>query len=182
MHRRKFLELWWTVPVTITFGIMGVLGYRAKKITFDKEIPGEPKFISKTAKRITKVDYFRNDYEIVDFIYEGIPSFIICLPERTKTSIKIGQKYYTAYSRVCTHHGCLVELIKDPEVIAFAYNYRNDRPMICCPCHYSVFDPVKDGRVALGQAIYPLPRIKIEVIGKFIYSSGIEKAPKLFAT
>ena len=49
---------------------------------------------------------------------------------------------------VCTHEGCSV-VYKRGELV--------------CPCHGSVFDPSKGGRVLNGPAPTPLPRIPIKV-------------------
>jgi Rieske Fe-S protein len=55
---------------------------------------------------------------------------------------------FAAYSAVCTHQGCTV-------------TYQNGQ--LLCPCHGSVFDPSKGGRVLYGPAPSPLPRIPIKV-------------------
>ena len=55
---------------------------------------------------------------------------------------------FAAYSAVCTHEGCAV-VYKRGELV--------------CPCHGSVFDPSKGGRVLNGPAPSPLPRIPIKV-------------------
>jgi Rieske Fe-S protein len=55
---------------------------------------------------------------------------------------------FAAYSAVCTHQGCSV-VYKRGELV--------------CPCHGSVFDPSKGGRVLNGPAPSPLPRIPIKV-------------------
>jgi Rieske Fe-S protein len=55
---------------------------------------------------------------------------------------------FVAYSAVCTHQGCSV-VYKHGELV--------------CPCHGSVFDPSKGGRVLNGPAPSPLPRIPIKV-------------------
>jgi len=56
---------------------------------------------------------------------------------------------YVAYSKVCTHEGCLV----------------SDRSgsNLLCPCHDSVFDPLHGATVASGPAPRPLPQLPIGV-------------------
>jgi cytochrome b6-f complex iron-sulfur subunit len=57
---------------------------------------------------------------------------------------------FLAFSRVCTHLGCLVRF--DPE-----------RQVFICPCHGSTFD--LDGNVISGPPPKPLPKISVRVEG-----------------
>ena len=54
-----------------------------------------------------------------------------------------------AYSAVCTHMGCGVQ-------------YKEGR--FICPCHYSQFDPAKNGEVYQGLAVEYLPQIRLHVV------------------
>ena len=53
-----------------------------------------------------------------------------------------------AYSAVCTHLGCVVQ-VKDGRMV--------------CPCHGSMFDPAVGGRCYQGPAPTALPRILLEM-------------------
>lgn len=53
-----------------------------------------------------------------------------------------------AFSGICTHMGCPVEFTGDRFV---------------CPCHYSMFDPARNGQVYQGLASDYLPQIALEV-------------------
>lgn len=53
-----------------------------------------------------------------------------------------------AYSAICTHMGCPVEFTGERFV---------------CPCHYSMFDPAKNGQVYQGLASDYLPQIELRI-------------------
>ncbi|MFP4243569.1 MAG: arsenate reductase (azurin) small subunit [Ectothiorhodospira sp.] len=53
-----------------------------------------------------------------------------------------------AYSKLCSHMGCLVE-------------YEAERGVLKCACHYSLFDPGKHGQQVCGQSTVNLPRITL---------------------
>lgn len=53
-----------------------------------------------------------------------------------------------AYSTLCTHMGCPVSY--DAQARTFK-----------CPCHFSVFDPEREGQQVCGQATENLPRIEL---------------------
>ncbi|AWB27462.1 QcrA and Rieske domain-containing protein [Halococcoides cellulosivorans] len=57
---------------------------------------------------------------------------------------------YAAYSRVCTHAGCIVSQRSGP-----------DGQYFLCPCHQSEFDPLEGASVAGGPATKPLPQLPI---------------------
>jgi arsenite oxidase small subunit len=52
--------------------------------------------------------------------------------------------------------------------------YKNGR--FVCPCHYSIFDPTKNGEVYQGLAVEYLPQIRLQVVQQSgdIYAQGIE--------
>ena len=64
---------------------------------------------------------------------------------------------YTAFSTVCTHQGCQVQV--------------QDSNRIVCPCHGSEF-AVADGSVVHGPAEAPLTSYPVQVKGGKIFVSG----------
>jgi cytochrome b6-f complex iron-sulfur subunit len=74
----------------------------------------------------------------MNFTDSGSPAVLVHLPNGK----------FAAYSAVCPHQGCTVF-------------YQGGE--LACPCHGSVFDPSKGGRVLYGPAPSPLPRIPIQV-------------------
>ena len=65
-----------------------------------------------------------------------------------------------AYSQVCTHLSCAV--IHSPKENA-----------LFCPCHNGYFT-VEEGRPYAGPPTRPLPRIKLEQRGEYVYAVGVE--------
>jgi Rieske Fe-S protein len=85
-----------------------------------------------------------------------------------------GQTNLIAFSRVCTHQGCHVHLISDPEAGALLYNYRSETPFLGCPCHFGAYDTLQAGRPVFGPPQLPLPRIRLELRGEEIWATGRE--------
>lgn len=74
---------------------------------------------------------------------------------------------YAAYSKVCTHAGCLVG------------EGASGQSTFECPCHFSVFDPLKGCEVVSGPAPRPLPQLPIGVSkdGELLVATGHFEAP-----
>jgi Rieske Fe-S protein len=70
---------------------------------------------------------------------------------RPSVLVRLKSGEFVAYSAVCTHQGCTV-----------AYRDKG-QGYLGCPCHGSVFDPARGGKVVSGPADEPLPRLRIEV-------------------
>jgi rieske iron-sulfur protein len=62
-----------------------------------------------------------------------------------------GKEGLVAYSAICTHLGCVVHDMLDPQ------------GRIACPCHGSLFDPARGAAVVGGPAGRPLPSLPISV-------------------
>lgn len=56
---------------------------------------------------------------------------------------------YVAYSRVCTHAGCVVGL------------YEATAHLLLCPCHQSTFDILRAAQPTSGPAARPLPQLPL---------------------
>ncbi len=65
-----------------------------------------------------------------------------------------------AYSTLCTHKGCTVE-------------FKAERKLLICPCHWSTFDPAKAGTLVIGQASQHLPQIELRVENGVVQAIGI---------
>ena len=68
---------------------------------------------------------------------------------------------YVAYSRVCTHAGCVVGL------------YEATTELLMCPCHQSTFDILNGARPTGGPAVRSLPQLPLYVDGDgFLCAAG----------
>lgn len=63
-----------------------------------------------------------------------------------------------AYSRICTHAGCAIELFTKPR-----FPVVEPKPALVCPCHYSTFDPATGATVIFGPAGRPLPQLPLMI-------------------
>lgn len=63
-------------------------------------------------------------------------------------------------SRICPHLGCIFNFEPDPDRVRAHCHYDAATPHFCCPCHFSVYDPLqiqdgRRGRVVSGPAPRP---------------------------
>jgi ubiquinol-cytochrome c reductase iron-sulfur subunit len=63
-----------------------------------------------------------------------------------------------AFSKICTHAGCAVAMLRYP-----LYADNAPGPALVCPCHYSTFDITHGGRVVFGPAGRPLPQLPLTI-------------------
>lgn len=84
------------------------------------------------------------------------------------TDVEGTVKGYSAYSKVCTHEGCMVSERSGPDGTYFH-----------CPCHQSTFDPLQGAEVVGGPAPRALPQLPIGLTsdGKFIIATGHFSGP-----
>jgi thiosulfate dehydrogenase (quinone) large subunit len=64
--------------------------------------------------------------------------------------LRPSQDHVVAYSRVCTHAGCLV-------------GYDPGSKILVCPCHGAEFDPSRGAEVVGGPAPFPLPSVPVAI-------------------
>jgi thiosulfate dehydrogenase (quinone) large subunit len=64
--------------------------------------------------------------------------------------VRLGRNDVVAYSRVCTHAGCLV-------------GYDQSQRILYCPCHGAEYDPARGAEVIGGPAPRPLPEITVKI-------------------
>lgn len=100
----------------------------------------------------------------VSFAYPDAASqgFLLKLGEEALEGIG-PDRDVVAYSVMCTHKGCPV-------------SYNAADKLLVCPCHFSTFDPAKDGMMVIGQATERLPRIELalDAASGDIFAVGIQ--------
>ena len=181
--RRQVIAWLWRLPVLAALG-GGAFGvYRGWQVHFVKPPAQEPEFVARDPVRVAAADAFADPWSAVPFTYDGVPSVAVRLPATIPGSIPLPGAEdgptgtsLAAFSRVCTHQGCIVELNRSPEAIAIATNYRGDHPALVCGCHLSVFDPLQAGRAVAGPAQLPLGRVQLDVRGGAVFAIGRETA------
>lgn len=172
---RRQLMLWlWRLPVILAMGGAAFAGYAFYKHV-RKALPREnPEFSSKSKTRITDLASLEPLWSHHEFMLETIPAIVLRVPEAIAGGLTVNAKHFIAFSRICTHQGCLVQPNQNYEAIAVSYNYRSTSPVLACGCHFSIFDIRQAGKAVSGPATLPLARIALEVDAGFLYAVGLE--------
>ena len=172
--RRRLVTWLWRLPVLAVIGGAGYAAYEAVRI-FNKGKPSEnPDFVSQPPQQVAPLSTFAEPWDQADFVYEGVPAVALRVLEPVAGGLSVNDEHYAAFSRICTHQGCIVNLNRNTEAIAVAYNYRTSAPALVCNCHFSVFDVTKAGEAVSGPAIEPLPRVRLSVQDGLLYATGVE--------
>jgi quinol---cytochrome c reductase iron-sulfur subunit len=74
---------------------------------------------------------------------------------------------FVAYSKICTHAGCAVNLDRSP-----LYPPVSPGPALVCPCHYSTFDVLRGGNRVFGPAGRPLPQLPLRIEAGLLVAAG----------
>lgn len=177
--RRRLVSWLWRLPVLAALGGAGYGLVEVYRVHFAKLVPtDQPTFAPRPEHDVAPLARFEAPWDAVTFDLAGLPAVAVRLPEPIAGGTSDAATHLAAFSRVCTHQACIVDLTTDPEAIAFAFNHRTDRPQLTCACHYSVFDPLRAGRAVSGPAIRPLPRVRLRVVREgaepHVVADGVE--------
>jgi Rieske Fe-S protein len=180
-HGRRALSAWlWRLPV-IGAALTGIFGvWQAYRVHFAKDPPNpNPTFRSLEPVPIAPLGTFTEVWSSAEFVLGGWPCLAVRLPEPIPGGLSTAEGvHFAAFTRICTHQHCVVELNRDLEAVAFAFNHRSDTPSLTCACHYSVFDPQRAGRAVSGPAVRPLPRARLILEARsdppILLSDGLE--------
>jgi cytochrome b6-f complex iron-sulfur subunit len=134
MKRRRFLQILLAFLGSITF-----LSFAYSLLEFLTSLP--PK--SADFKKLTIHKNEVPSGEAKNFIFNNIPAVLL----------NVQNKGYIAFSRTCTHLGCLVE-------------YNKNRQKLICPCHAGIFD--LEGNVVSGPPPQPLTVLPLKIEGETI--------------
>jgi arsenite oxidase small subunit len=178
---RRTLATWlWRLQVVVAAGGAAFGMMQAYRIHFAKDAPDpRPAFDEVAPVEVAPLASFARPWDGAEFVVAGVPGVAVRLPASVPGGLDLTFGYLAAYSRVCTHQACIVELNRDPEAVAFAFNHRSDRPSLTCACHFSVFDPLRAGRAVSGPAVRPLPRIRLRLEGEEASGSALVVADGL---
>ncbi|MFU8888646.1 MAG: Rieske 2Fe-2S domain-containing protein [Trueperaceae bacterium] len=183
-HGRRALSTWlWRLPVLAAAGGAAYGVWQAYAIHFAKDAPDpNPVFAPVADVGVAPLSAFADVWDGVEFVAAGVPCVAVRVPAPVPGGLDVGVGVHlVAFSRVCTHLACIVELNRDVETVAFAFNYRSDRPSLTCACHFSVFDPLRAGRAVSGPAVRPLPRARLRLEGDLggdarVVCDGLERS------
>ncbi len=175
--RRRIVTWLWRLPVLAVIGGAGFAAYEAYRVQFGKaRAVDDPEFTPQAAQRVGDLADFANVWDEAEFVFGTVPAVALRLPGPVPGGTSAGEQHYAAFSRVCTHQGCIVALNRNLEAIAVAFNYRTRSPALACSCHFSVFDPERAGEAVSGPAVRPLPRVALSVRDGALYAVGMEQA------
>lgn len=100
-------------------------------------------------------------FSLADADGDELPCIVIRLP---------GDGWY-ASSLICTHNKCDLLYVRDPAAARNSFDIDVSAPVLACPCHFSVYDPVRRGEVIKGPAPSPPLQLKVEVRGNKVFVS-----------
>jgi arsenite oxidase small subunit len=146
VSRRQFLKLGGTVSAGITLPL--TVTPAAGETVFDAgrtTLPYTPKALGQAKKLQTNTP--------VAFTFPDASSPCALLKMGSRVPGGVGPDGdIVAYSTLCTHMGCSV-------------SYDAKAKTFKCPCHFSMFDAEKTGKMICGQATENLPRIVLDYNG-----------------
>ena len=111
--------------------------------------------------KIIELERLKLEWNDAEFQFSGEACVLIRIPEPTKPnphSLEVQNTFLLAYSRVCTHLGCLAQL-------------PNGLHQLECGCHGSIFRAA-DGDVLSGPASTPLRAVRLELEDGFVYAAA----------
>jgi len=136
--RRKFITWLWRIPVIAAIGAAIWGTQKAYRVHFDKTVPAEvPNFTPIDAIEVAQVGELEL-WEQQDFTIGQGPFLLIHTPEAVAGGLSVSGMHFVAFSQLCTHQLCPVQLNSDTEAIAVAFNHRTEHPSLVCHCHLSL--------------------------------------------
>jgi ubiquinol-cytochrome c reductase iron-sulfur subunit len=114
------------------------------------------------ADEVMQGTFFTAFPEGADREHLGAPIIVVRFPPE-RIQLKPGREGSApegilAYSKICTHAGCAVSMLRQPQ-----YAPTEPQEALVCPCHYSTFDPLRGGHVLFGPAGRDLPQLPLAI-------------------
>jgi cytochrome b6-f complex iron-sulfur subunit len=134
MKRRRFLKV-----ILAFLGSITVFSFVFSILKFLTALPTRAADAQKLVVRKSEIP----SGEAKNILFQNAPAVLINRPD----------KGFIAFSRTCTHLGCLVEFSKS-------------RQKLICPCHAGTYD--LDGSVESGPPPKPLTAIPLKIDGDSI--------------
>jgi arsenite oxidase small subunit len=100
-------------------------------------------------------------FTLPDVDGDPLPCIVIRLP---------GGGWY-ASSLICPHNKCEIIYMSDPASARDTFDVDVRTPVLACPCHFSVFDPPRQGQVIKGPAPNPPLQLKVDVRDNNVFVS-----------
>ena len=94
-------------------------------------------------------------------------------PSRTAAYGAAGLK---AFCLTCPHEICQVDYVEDIGYVRVEEAAKPDHPLLVCPCHFSVFDPMADAARISGPASRGLYRFRLRVERDRVEITEVEEA------
>ncbi|MFQ5743397.1 MAG: ubiquinol-cytochrome c reductase iron-sulfur subunit [Acidobacteriota bacterium] len=80
-----------------------------------------------------------------------------------------------AFCLTCPHEICQVGYVKDTETVRLEPEAKPDHPLLVCPCHFSIFNPVADGARISGPAGRGLYRFRLRLEENLVEIVDVEE-------
>jgi|TARA_Y100000310_G_scaffold270358_2_gene284136 nitrite reductase/ring-hydroxylating ferredoxin subunit len=80
-----------------------------------------------------------------------------------------------AFCLLCPHEICEVQYQTETGTVRLESGTVPDHPLLVCPCHFSVFDPMRDGEVINGPAQRGLYRFRLSTRGSNVQITHVEE-------
>jgi arsenite oxidase small subunit len=77
--------------------------------------------------------------------------------------IRLPDGGWYASSLICPHNKCEIMYVRDAVNARNSFDVDVATPVLACPCHFSVFDPARQGQVIKGPAATPPLQLKVEL-------------------
>lgn len=188
--RRRLVQWLWRLPVIAAAAGGGYGLYEAIRVHFLKfDVDDDPEFEERPEQLISDLATFPEVWDSVNFELPAAdpggrpePAVALRLPGpipggiELDTGLNVASAYLAAFSRICTHQQCIVDLNRDVDAINIGFNYQTRQPALTCACHLSVFDPQLGGRAVSGPAVIPLPRVRLEARSGQLFATGLERS------